>query len=64
MNGISGDGDILRYVRIRAKLAMKQADGMTKSSIDSGKEPRRVDIPKSPVIIDRAPIVRLLNIFF
>ena len=45
-------------------LAMKQSDGMTISCIDSGWAPSRVEIPKSPVMIDRAPIVRLLNIFF
>lgn len=54
----------MRYVPISTKLAKKHIDGIIIFSKEVGKEPNSVVNPKNPAIIDRAPIVLLLNIFF
>jgi len=64
LNGISGNGDMRRYARIRAALAMMHSDGVTSSCGDGGKVQYIEVNPKKLAIIDKAPIVLLLNIFF
>jgi hypothetical protein len=64
LNGISGNGDIRRYVHIRAALAIIHSDGVTSSCDEGGKVQYIEVIPKKPAIIDKAPMVLLLNIFF
>ena len=64
MNGISGNGDKRRYVHIRAALAAILSDGVRSSCDDGGKVQYIEVVPKKAAIIDKAPMVLLLNIFF
>jgi len=53
-----------RYVHIRAALAIMHSDGVTSSCGEGGKVQYIEVNPKKLAIIDKAPIVLLLNIFF
>lgn len=64
MIGLSGGGDEDLYPKNKPTLAKKNRIGMANSSIEGGNWLMMVLIPKKAAMMDRAPKVRLLNIFF